>query len=73
MATENTKQTQPRPWQPPRYETPEERSRREEREANARFLVDTLKQALDEYFTERAEDAKARKAKDPISAFLGLD
>jgi len=73
MATENGKQTQPRPWQPPRYETAEEKARREEREAQSRFLVESVKQALDEYFTERTEDAKARKTKDPISAFLGLE
>ena len=70
---ENSKQAQPRTWQPPRYETPEEKARREEREAHARFLTDTIKTALDEYFSERAEEAKKRKEKDPIAALLGLD
>jgi len=73
MATQNNNQNQSRPWQAPRYESPEEKARREEREANSRYLIDTMKQAMDEYFTERADAAKANKKKDPIAALLGME
>jgi hypothetical protein len=70
MATQNN--NQPRSWQPPRYETPEEKARREEREQQSRYLIGTFKQALDEFFTERAEQAKARKETNPLAALLDL-
>ena len=45
MATDSGKQTQHRPWNPPRYETADERARREEREGQSRFLIDAVKLA----------------------------
>jgi len=60
MATESGKQT-PRPWAPPALESPEEKSKREAREQQARFFVECIKQAMRELAEEEGNGKKPKE------------
>ena len=63
---ESSKQTIRQPWQPPIPETVEERNRREQREQQARFFVDCVKQAI----REVAEESKENDGEDFFSSLF---